>query len=44
MKGTRILFCAFFLLGGLALQAAPVSKGRALEVAKALLAAQPATK
>lgn len=38
-----MLLC-ILLLGVLPLQAAPVSKGRALEVAKAVLAAQPATK
>jgi hypothetical protein len=44
VKSIRILFCAFFLLGGITLQAAPVSQSRALDVAKRVFAAQPATK
>ncbi len=44
MKSIRILFCAFLLLGGITLQAAPVSQSRALDVAKRVFAAQPATK
>ena len=44
MKSIRLLFCAFFLLGGLTLQAAPVSQSRALDVAKRVFASQPATK
>ena len=44
MKDTRLFLCTLLLLGGLTLQAAPVSKGRALEVAKRVLASQAATK
>ncbi len=41
----RIIFIiAFLLLVGLSLQAAPVSQSRALDVAKKVFAAQPATK
>jgi len=44
MKVRRLILCAFLLLGGISLQAAPVSQSRALDVAKKVFAAQPATK
>ena len=44
MRNLRYIFCAFFVLGGLVLQAAPVSQSRALDVARKVFAAQPATK
>ena len=44
MKKIVTIIVAFFLLGGMALQAAPVSKSRALEVARKVFAARPATK
>ena len=44
MKRYLILISALFLLAGVNLPAAPVSRNRALEVAKKVLAAQPATK
>ena len=40
----RILFILLFIFCTLSLQAAPVSPGRALDVAKKIFAAQPATK
>ena len=44
MNKIRFILCALILLGGTLLQAAPVSKSRALEIAKLIFAAQPATK
>ena len=44
MKRIRLILCALILMGSTLLQAAPVSKDRALEVAKLYFAAQPATK
>ena len=44
MKNIRFILCALILLGSTQLQAAPVSKARALEVAKMIFTAQPATK
>ena len=40
----RILSILLFILCSMSLQAAPVSPGRALDVAKKIFAAQPATK
>ena len=44
MKRIIALFAFFILLGSISLQAAPVSRSQALEIAKMVLAAQPATK
>ena len=44
MKGKRFVLFAFVLLEGILLQAAPVSQSRALDVARKVFAAQPATK
>lgn len=44
MKKILTILCAVILFGGLNLQAAPVSSSKALEIAKKIFAAQPATK
>ena len=44
MKKILTLLCAVAMFGGLTLQAAPVSPSRALDVARKVFAAQPATK
>ena len=44
MKKTFILLLTILLAGGITLQAEPVSESRAREIAKKVLAAQPATK
>lgn len=44
MKKLLIILCAVILFSGMNLQAAPVSSSRAMDIAKKIFAAQPATK